>query len=253
MINDNTILSSFDDRPTLLEWLKKVEDALKTDTATAVSVENPSANTYVFKITFADGDSISSGNVVFPDSVKDVSIKNGHIIVTMQSGHVEDLGEIGGANPYDGIIVINSATNTTEIDNNVEVGGNLQVNGSISSAYNHESSIIVNETPVDGLSISLVDGVNFVKEKDDLIEVHAYVKITKTSGSTSSFDGMTISSSFVPSHEHTYLIPFGQANGAVSGYMYAHVYKTGVIRIGDWNGIANGDRWLYLDLMYYRH
>ena len=74
MINDNTILSSFDDKPTLLEWLKKVEDALKTDTATAVSVENPSANTYVFKITFADGTNISSGNVVFPDSVKDVSI-----------------------------------------------------------------------------------------------------------------------------------------------------------------------------------
>ena len=54
MINDNTILSSFDDRPTLLEWLKKVEDALKTDTAKSISVENPSANTYVFKITFAD-------------------------------------------------------------------------------------------------------------------------------------------------------------------------------------------------------
>lgn len=128
MINDNTILSSFDDRPTLLEWLKKVEDALKTDTATAVSVENPSVNTYVFKITFADGTTLSSGNVVFPDSVKDVSIKNGHIIVTSVGGNVEDLGVL---NPYAETIVENAETNTTEIGNNVEVGGDLSVQGSV--------------------------------------------------------------------------------------------------------------------------
>ena len=128
MINDQTILSSFDDRPTLLEWLKKVEDALKTDTATAVSVENPSANTYVFKITFADGETLSSGNVVFPDSVKDVSIKNGHIIVTSVGGNVEDLGVL---NPYAEKIVENAETNTTEIGNNVEVAGDLSVQGSV--------------------------------------------------------------------------------------------------------------------------
>lgn len=128
MINDQTILSSFDDKPTLLEWLKKVEDALKTDTATAVSVENPSANTYVFKITFADGTTLSSGNVVFPDSVKDVSIKNGHIIVTQISGTQTDLGVL---NPYAGTIVENAETNTTEIGNNAQVGGDLSVQGSV--------------------------------------------------------------------------------------------------------------------------
>ena len=128
MINDNTILSSFDDKPTLLEWLKKVEDALKSDTATAVSVENPIANTYVFKITFADGSTISSGNVVFPNAVQDVSIKNGHIIVTQISGTQTDLGAI---NPYADTIVENAETNTTEIGNNVAVGGDLSVNGSV--------------------------------------------------------------------------------------------------------------------------
>lgn len=128
MINDQTILSSFDDRPTLLEWLKKVEDALKSDTATAVSVENPSANTYVFKITFADGTTLSSGNVVFPDSVKDVSIKNGHIIVTSVGGNVEDLGVL---NPYAETIVENAETNTTEIGNNVSISGNIATGGNL--------------------------------------------------------------------------------------------------------------------------
>lgn len=133
MINDNTILSSFDDRPTLLEWLKKVEDALKTDTATAVSVENPSANTYVFKITFADGTTISSGNVVFPDSVKDVSIKNGHIIVTSVGGNVVDLGVL---NPYADTIVVNAETHTTEIGGKLQVSGEAQVTGNVATGGN---------------------------------------------------------------------------------------------------------------------
>ena len=124
MIKDNTILSSFDERPTLLEWLKKVEDALKTDTATAVSVDNPSANTYVFKITFADGETLSSGNVVFPDSVKDVSIKNGHIVVTSVGGNVEDLGVI---NPYADTIVLNAETNDVEINGETKINAGLEV------------------------------------------------------------------------------------------------------------------------------
>lgn len=133
MINDNTIVSSFNDRPTLLEWLKKVEEALKTDTATGVSVENPSVNNYIFKITFADGKTIASDTIRFPDSVKGVSILNNHLVITMQSGLTDDLGVF---NPYADKIVDNSETNTTEIKNNALVGGNLQVNGSFKNLEN---------------------------------------------------------------------------------------------------------------------
>ena len=137
MINDNTILSSFNDRPTLLEWLKKVEEALKSDTATGVSVENPSINSYIFKITFADGKTIASDTIRFPDSVKGVSILNNHLIITMQSGLTDDLGDI---NPYAETIVSNSETNTTEIRNN------LQVNGTITAGGNVLSAVVANPT-----------------------------------------------------------------------------------------------------------
>lgn len=137
MINDNTILSSFDDKPTLLEWLKKVEEALKTDTAKSISVVNPEPNTYVFKITFADGTTLSSGNVVFPNAVQDVSIKNGHIIVTQISGTQTDLGAI---NPYADTIVLNAETNTTEI------GNNLRVNGTITADGKELSAVVANPT-----------------------------------------------------------------------------------------------------------
>ena len=143
MINDNTIISSFNDRPTLLEWLKKVEEALKTDTATGVSVENPSVNSYIFKITFADGKTIASDTIQFPDSVKSVTIENGHIIVTMQAGTRTDLGVL---NPYADTIVLNSGTNTTEIKNNAKIDGNLQVNGTITTGGKELTAVVANPT-----------------------------------------------------------------------------------------------------------
>lgn len=128
MINDNTILSSFNDRPTLLEWLKKVEEALKSDTAKSISVDNPETNVYIIKITFADGRVMYTEPIRLPDSVKGVSILNNHLIITMQSGLTDDLGVI---NPYADTIVSNSETNTTEIRNNAVVGGNMQVDGNV--------------------------------------------------------------------------------------------------------------------------
>ena len=250
MINDNTIVSSFNDRPTLLVWLKRVEVALKTDTATAIKFESTSPNHYVASIEFANGSKIESGDIAFPDTIDQVTITDGELIVNYVSGATDNLGKI---NAYADVIVVNSETNTTKIVNNVEVVGNLKVNSSISSSYNAQSSIAINENPQEGLTLSLVDGVNFVKEKDDLIEVHAYIQMTKTSGSFSYFEGLTIPTSLFPSHYHTYLVPFGKIWGQVSGYMYARIDKTGTIRLGDWGGLPNDIRYIYIDFLYYKH
>ena len=99
MIKDNTILSCFDERPTLLEWLKKVEQ--------------------------------DQG-----ESVKQVAIENGNLVVTFVSGKTEIVGPVGGDNPYADIILIHRDTNTTEIANNVEVGGKLDVSGEASITGN---------------------------------------------------------------------------------------------------------------------
>lgn len=126
MINDNTIVSSFNDRPTLLEWLKKVEEALKNDIATAVKFESTSPNHYVASIEFANGSKIESGDIAFPDTIDQVTITDGELIVNYVSGATDNLGKI---NAYANVIVVNSETNTTEIKNNAVIDGNLQVNG----------------------------------------------------------------------------------------------------------------------------
>ena len=187
MINDNTILSSFNDRPTLLEWLKKVEEALKSDTATGVSVENPSVNSYIFKITFADGKTIASDTIRFPDSVKGVSISNNHLVITMQSGLTDDLGVI---NPYAENIVINSEANTTEIRNNAVVDGNLQVNGNV--LFGSSIVSIQGTTKQNGILGTNADGKIAFKEISGgggarNLEVHPTFVRNEGSGALSTF------------------------------------------------------------------
>lgn len=61
MINWQSILSSFDDKPTLLEWLKKVQKALNESALTTVTVSQEKAdrvNTITLSFNFQDGTKI---------------------------------------------------------------------------------------------------------------------------------------------------------------------------------------------------
>ena len=142
MINE-TIISNFNDRATLLQWLKKVEEALKNDIATAIKFENTSPNHYVASVEFADGSKIESGDIAFPDTIEQVSITDGQLIINYVSGKSENLGQL---NDYDGVIVVNSETNTTDIRNNVQVDGNLQVNGTITAGGKTLNAVEANPT-----------------------------------------------------------------------------------------------------------
>lgn len=72
MINWKSILSSFNDKPTLLEWLKLVEKALKESVLTSVTTEQDAdkANTKLI-FNFEDGTQIATG--FFPTKGKDAA------------------------------------------------------------------------------------------------------------------------------------------------------------------------------------
>ena len=72
MINWKSILSSFNDKPTLLEWLKLVEKALKESVLTSVTAEQDAdkANTKLI-FNFEDGTQIDTG--FFPTKGKDAA------------------------------------------------------------------------------------------------------------------------------------------------------------------------------------
>ena len=66
MINYQTILSSFDNKLTLMQWLNKVEDALRGASLASVSLSQPTTTTAVLTFHFADGTSLDSPSLVLP-------------------------------------------------------------------------------------------------------------------------------------------------------------------------------------------
>lgn len=69
MIKKDTIVSTTDSRLTLLQWLKKVEAALKNASATAVKGVPQADGKVVFEIDFADGTSLKSDPFEVPEKL----------------------------------------------------------------------------------------------------------------------------------------------------------------------------------------
>lgn len=115
MLNYETILSSYDDKLTLMQWLKKVEAALQNAAATSFEVVKRGNATIAFKITFADGTTLESGGIVLQqgESVQSGAIVNGHLILTLTNGDRLDCG--------------------TLFNGNIDINGNMLVRGDISA------------------------------------------------------------------------------------------------------------------------
>ena len=66
MININTILSTFDEKGTLLKWLKTTNNALKNASLKSVEAVQPTATTLQLKFIFADDSSLLSPPITLP-------------------------------------------------------------------------------------------------------------------------------------------------------------------------------------------
>ena len=102
MINKESIISSFNDKPTLLEWLKKVEAALKGASASSFKVNKQGNATLTFSIVFDDGSEIESGPLTLEqgESVQSAAIRNGHLFLTLTNGDELDAGDLGGVSGF---------------------------------------------------------------------------------------------------------------------------------------------------------
>ena len=96
MLNYETLLSSYDDKLTLMQWLKKVEAALKDASAVSFNVNKKGDATLTFSIVFEDGSEIESGEIVLQqgESVESAAIVNGHLILTLTNGDELDAGQL---------------------------------------------------------------------------------------------------------------------------------------------------------------
>ena len=102
MLNYETLLSSYDDKLTLMQWLKKVEEALKDASAVSFNVNKRGDATLTFSVVFEDGSELETGPITLQqgESVSSASIVNGHLILMLTNGTALDAGDLGGVSGF---------------------------------------------------------------------------------------------------------------------------------------------------------
>ena len=132
MINYETILSSYDNKLTLMQWLNKVELALKNASLSSVSISQPTTTTAVLTFHFADGTSLDSPSLVLPQGPQGEQGPTGATGATGAQGPQGPQGPQGeqGEKGEDGtsVRILASAEACTHLgDGYIDASGHLQV------------------------------------------------------------------------------------------------------------------------------
>ena len=144
MLNYNTLLSAYDDKLTLMQWLKKVEAALKDASAVSFNVNKRGNATITFSVVFEDGSELESNPFILQqgESVTGATITNGHLILTLSNGDTLDAGNTGAVSSFSidanqHLIVTYQDGSTNDLGaiftGNVSISGNLSVSGSFNA------------------------------------------------------------------------------------------------------------------------
>lgn len=117
MINYETILSTFDDKLTLMQWLQKVEQALEGAGLESVEIHQQSPTTAYFKFVFADGTSVTTPSITLPRGPKGDTGATGATGATGNGiASITKTGSVGLVDTYT-ILYTNGSTQTFNVKN----------------------------------------------------------------------------------------------------------------------------------------
>lgn len=110
MIDYATILSTTQDKLTLLQWLKKVEEALKSGSATGIAATKGEDGKVTISINFADGTSLSSEPFEMDALPKGYAVDASGNITLNDGLHIDKAGNvvIGKNAVVDGTLTLNA-------------------------------------------------------------------------------------------------------------------------------------------------
>lgn len=212
MIDYDTILSTTEDKMTLLQWLKKVEAALKDASATSFKVNKKGDATISFSIVFADGTELESGEIILQqgEGVQSAAIVNGHLILTLTNGDELDAGDLGGVTSFSidasQHLIVHYQNGTTQ-DLGAIFSGNVNIAGNFTADSIIENMSGYSMTP-QSVSNLILDNVygGVVKNGNKLTIAYA-TKITRTGSIPTSPSNHNLLSIFIPSSVGQKLYP----------------------------------------------
>lgn len=141
-INKETIISVFDDKLTLMQWLKTINKALDEAVLTGVEIAKKGNATLSFKFTFEDGTFLETNDIVLQqgESVVNAFIQNGHLYLTLSNGTNLDAGNVKPVSNFsidaNQHLIVNYGDGTSQdlgaiFNGNVNINGNLTANSII--------------------------------------------------------------------------------------------------------------------------
>lgn len=163
-INKQTIISAFDDKLTLLQWLKTINKALDEAVLTGVEVRQKGNATFTFVVTFEDGTELESNRFVLAqgESINGATIRNGHLYLSLTNGDELDAGNVKPVTSFDinasQHLIVNYGDGTSQdlgaiFSGNVNIDGNFTANSIIENMLGYS---ITNNTLLTNQYISVV-------------------------------------------------------------------------------------------------
>lgn len=167
-INKQTIISAFDDKLTLLQWLKTINKALDEAVLTGVEVRQKGNATYSFVVTFEDGTELESNRFVLAqgESVNGAFIRNGHLYLSLTNSDELDAGNVKPVTSFEinasQHLIVNYGDGTSQdlgaiFSGNVNVDGNFTANSIIENMQGYS---ILNNTYLTNQYTSVVKNGN---------------------------------------------------------------------------------------------
>lgn len=162
MINKQTIISAYDEKLTLVQWLKLVNKALDEAVLKNVEIAQRGNATFVFVFTFQDGTKLESNEIIINqgESVNGATIINGHLYLSLTNGDELDAGNLKPVTSFSinasQHLIVNYGDGTSQdlgaiFSGNVNIDGNLTANSIIEnmSGYRYEKTNVHNDiTPI---------------------------------------------------------------------------------------------------------
>lgn len=130
MLNYNTLLSNYDDKLTLLQFLKKVEAALADASLESVEVSQPTETQAVLTFKFADGSELAAPAIELPRGASVVNATldaSNNLILVLDDGRTINVGNIMPQN-----INAQSGTFSVSLASPSVTAGSLSVSGNAS-------------------------------------------------------------------------------------------------------------------------
>jgi len=170
MLNYETLLSSYDDKLTLMQWLKKVEAALKDASAVSFKVNKRGDATLTFSVVFEDGSELETSPIILQqgESVQGAAIRNGHLILTLTNGDELDAGNLGAVSGFsinDSQHLIVAYQNGTIQDLGAIFTGDVSITGNLAAAAVKTASLTSDEGEIRAQKpvVEVMTGYNFTK------------------------------------------------------------------------------------------